>query len=174
MRPYAVQKVSDREGNLLEENRPESHAVIRADTAFIMTNLLRGVVQRGTAASAARLDWPLGGKTGTTNDFSDAWFTGFDPNITVGVWVGFDDRKPLGASQTGAVAALPIWIDFMRSYIEKRCDRQNPPAFQPPPNIVFVPVDRATGAVAAADDPGTLLEAFISGTQPVAGLTPDR
>ncbi len=170
MDPYAVVKVSDREDNLLEENRPEPHEVIRADTAFIMANLMRGVVQHGTAASAAKLDWPLAGKTGTTNDFGDAWFTGFDPNITVGVWVGFDEKKPLGASQTGAVAALPIWIDFMTTYIEKRGDRRNQPAFQPPPNIVFVPVDRATGVVTVADNPGSLVEAFISGTQPGGGL----
>ena len=174
MRPYMVTKISDRDGNLLEENRPEPHEAIRADTAFIMTNLLRGVVQRGTAASAASLNWPLGGKTGTTNDFGDAWFTGFDPNLTASVWIGFDDKKPLGQSETGAVAALPIWIEFMKTYIAKYGDPQNPPAFQPPPNIVFVPVDRATGAVSVADSPGAILEAFISGTQPGGTLAPDR
>ncbi len=174
MRPYMVTKISDRDGNLLEENRPEPHEVIRADTAFIMTNLLRGVVQRGTAATAASLDWPLGGKTGTTNDFGDAWFTGFDPNLTASVWIGFDDKKPLGQAETGAVAALPIWIEFMKTYIAKYGDRQNPPAFQPPPNIVFLPVDRASGAVTVADSPNAILEAFISGTQPGGSLGPER
>jgi penicillin-binding protein 1A len=174
MRPYTITKIADRDGNLLEENRPEPHEVIRADTAFIMTNLLHGVVQRGTAASAASLDWPLGGKTGTTNDFGDAWFTGFDPNLTAAVWIGFDDKKPLGPSETGAVAALPIWIEFMKTYIAKRCDRQNPPTFQPPPNIVFLPVDRASGAVTVAGAPNAIVEAFISGTQPGGSLGPDR
>ena len=174
MRPYAITRISDRDGNLLEENRPEPHEVIRADTAFIMTNLLRGVVLRGTAGSAASLNWPLGGKTGTTNDYGDAWFTGFDPNLTAAVWVGFDDKKPLGASETGAVAALPIWSEFMKTYVEKRCDRQNPPTFQAPPNIVFLPVDRATGVVTVADSPNSILEAFISGTQPGGSLGPDR
>ena len=111
--------IADREGNMLEENRPEPHEAIRADTAFVMTNLLRGVVQRGTAAAAAALDWPLAGKTGTMDEYTDAWFIGFDPNITVGVWVGYDEKKPIGDGETGAAAALPIWMDFMRAYIEQ-------------------------------------------------------
>jgi penicillin-binding protein 1A len=166
MQPYQVLRILDRDGNLLEENRPYPRDVIRADTAYVMTSLMRGVVQRGTAAAAAALDWPLGGKTGTTNDYTDAWFTGFDPNITVGVWVGYDDKKPLGPSETGSATALPIWIDFMRAYIEKRGDRQNPPSFEPPGNIVFVSVDRATGQPLSADSPGGITEAFIAGTQP--------
>ncbi len=166
MKPYEILRVTDRQGNLLEENHPQPRDAIRADTAFVMTNLLRGVVERGTAAAAASLGWPLGGKTGTTNDFTDAWFTGFDPNITVGVWIGFDDKKPLGPAETGAAAALPVWIDFMKAYIEKRCDRQNPPAFEPPSNIVFVTVDRASGQPLTGDAPGGINEAFIAGTQP--------
>jgi penicillin-binding protein 1A len=164
MRPYPIVKISDRNGNLLEESRPDPQDAIRADTAFVMTNLLRGVVQRGTAASAAKLGWPLGGKTGTTDDYGDAWFIGFDPDITVGVWVGHDERKPIGHNETGGVAALPIWIEFMRAYIETR-DPKNPPDFTPPGNIVFVPVNASNGTVA---DEGTtgINEAFISGTQP--------
>jgi membrane peptidoglycan carboxypeptidase len=117
MRPFQILKIVDRQGNLLEENRPQPREAIRADTAYVMTNLMRGVVVRGTGAAAAALDWPLGGKTGTTNDYTDAWFTGFDPNVTVGVWIGHDDKKPLGPSETGAVAALPIWTEFMKAYI---------------------------------------------------------
>src|SRR5687767_5664113 len=83
MKPYTVQKVTDREGNVLEENRPEPKDAIRADTAFVVTNLLRGVVQHGTATKARALDWPVGGKTGTTDDYTDAWFIGFDPDITL-------------------------------------------------------------------------------------------
>lgn len=166
MEPYQILKITDRVGNLLEENRPQPREALRADTAYVMTNLLRGVVQRGTAASAASLQWPLGGKTGTTNDYTDAWFIGFDPTITVGVWVGYDDKKPLGPAETGAQAALPIWKAFMKVYIEARGDRKNPPAFEAPGNIVFVSVDRATGQPAAADTPGAIAEAFIAGTQP--------
>jgi penicillin-binding protein 1A len=166
MRPYQIVKIVDRQGNLLEENRPQPREAIRADTAYVMTSLMQGVVQRGTAAAAAVLQWPLGGKTGTTNDYTDAWFTGFDPNTTVGVWIGHDDKKPLGPAETGAAAALPIWIDFVKAYIDLRGDRRNPPAFQPPGNIVFVSIDRASGQPLAGDTPGAINEAFIAGTQP--------
>jgi penicillin-binding protein 1A len=166
MKPYQILKIVDRQGNLLEENRPQPREAIRADTAYVMTSLMRGVVQRGTGAAAAALEWPLGGKTGTTNDFTDAWFTGFDPNLTAGVWVGHDDKKPLGPSETGAMAALPIWIDFMKVYIDKRGDRQNPPTFEAPGNIVFVNIDRASGQPLPGDSPGAISEAFIAGTQP--------
>jgi penicillin-binding protein 1A len=163
MRPYGVVKIVDRDGNLLEETRPEPHDAIRADTAFVMTNLLRGVVQRGTAEAAASLGWPLGGKTGTTDDYGDAWFVGFDPDITVGVWVGYDERKTIGPSETGAQAALPIWIDFMKAYIATR-DRNHPPEFVPPGNIVFLSVDKGNGA--PTGEGAGINEAFISGTQP--------
>ncbi len=163
MRPYPILKVSDREGNILEENRPEPKDAIRADTAFVMTNLLRGVVQRGTAAKAAALNWPVGGKTGTTDDYTDAWFIGFDPDITIGVWVGLDQKKPIGRNQTGAEAALPIWIDIMKAWIG---DRKEPATFDPPGNIVFVSVEKGSGSAAIPGSPGAISEAFIAGTQP--------
>jgi penicillin-binding protein 1A len=149
-----VVSVADREGNVLEENRPQAREAIRADTAFVMTNLLRGVVREGTAAAAASLNWPLAGKTGTVDDYTDAWFVGFDPDITVGVWIGYDEKKPLGRNETGAQAALPVWIDFMKAYIAARGDRENPPSFEAPGNIVFARLDNGT------------TEAFINGTQP--------
>ena len=170
MKPYPILTISDRNGNLLEESRPESRDAIRADTAFVMTNLLRGVVQRGTAGSASKLGWPLGGKTGTTDDFGDAWFIGFDPDITVGVWVGHDERKPIGHNETGGVVALPIWIEFMRAYIETR-DPKSPPEFIPPGNIVFLPVNASSGAPAEEGATG-INEAFISGTQPGTAFPP--
>jgi penicillin-binding protein 1A len=154
LEPYSVLSIADREGNILLENRPEPHEAIRADTAFIMTNLLRGVVEHGTATAAARLDWPLAGKTGTMDEYTDAWFVGFDPNVTVGVWVGYDEKKPLGNGETGAATALPIWMDFMKVYLEKNGDRKNPPQFEAPGNIVFVTLDSGAS------------EAFINGTQP--------
>jgi penicillin-binding protein 1A len=163
MTPYSVLKVTDREGNVLEENRPEPKDAIRADTAYVLTNLLRGVVQRGTAAKAASLNWPIGGKTGTTDDYSDAWFIGFDPDITLGVWVGYDQKKPLGPAMTGAEAALPIWMEIMKEWIG---DRKDPPKFEPPGNIVFVSVDKGTGDATDPGTPGSISEAFIAGTQP--------
>jgi penicillin-binding protein 1A len=163
MTPYSVLKVTDREGNLLEENRPEPQDAIRADTAYVMTTLLRGVVEHGTAVKAASINWPIAGKTGTTDDFSDAWFIGFDPDITLGVWVGYDQKKPLGSGMSGAEAALPIWIDIFKTWIG---DRKDPPKFEAPGNIVFVAVDKSSGNAANPGDPGAINEAFIAGTQP--------
>jgi penicillin-binding protein 1A len=173
MRPFGVRTVTDRDGALLEENRAEPIDVIRADTAFIMTSLLRGVVAHGTGQAAASLNWPLAGKTGTVDDNTDAWFVGFDPNLTVGVWTGLDEKKSLGGSETGAQAALPIWMEFMRAYIESRPDPEEPPQFEAPGNIVLLPVDAATGELATPGAPGIIMETFISGTQPGGfGLEP--
>lgn len=165
MEPTQVLSVTDREGVTLEEHTPVARDAIRADTAYVMTSLLRGVVQRGTAASAASLNWPLAGKTGTVNDYTDAWFMGFDPDITLGVWLGYDEKKPIGNGETGTTAALPIWIDIMRAWLDGR-DREHPPEFEAPGNIVFVPVDRATGQPVDAGTPQAITEAFITGTQP--------
>jgi membrane carboxypeptidase/penicillin-binding protein len=163
LRPYSVLKVTDRDGNVLEENRPEPKDAIRADTAYVMTSLLRGVVQRGTAAKAASLNWPIGGKTGTTDDYTDAWFIGFDPDITIGLWVGYDQKRSMGQLGTGSDSALPIWIEIMKAWIGTRKD---PPQFEPPGNIVFVSVDRGSGEEVTDGTPGAISEAFIAGTQP--------
>ena len=163
MAPHEITRIADRDGKVLEDNRPEAHDTIRADTAYVMLNILRGVVDRGTGQSARSLGWPLGGKTGTVDDFTDGWFVGFDPDITVGVWVGFDQKRSLGNSQDGASVALPIWRDFMRAYIETR---PAPGGFVQPSNIVFVDVDATTGQVTEPWAANAIQEAFIAGTQP--------
>jgi penicillin-binding protein 1A len=112
--PRYIRKVTDYDGHLREEIYPEVRDVISAKTARTMVSLLQGVVQQGTATEARILKHPLAGKTGTTNDFTDAWFIGFSPSITCGVWIGFDEKKTLGNKETGGAAALPIWIDFMK------------------------------------------------------------
>jgi penicillin-binding protein 1A len=101
-----------------------------------MLALLREVVTGGTAASAAQLKHPLGGKTGTTNDFTDAWFVGFSPSVTAGVWVGYDDRESLGEKETGAKAALPIWIDFMRAVVAAHPGEQFAVPTKPAPSLI--------------------------------------
>jgi penicillin-binding protein 1A len=111
--PRFITKVTDYEGRVLEEDYPEAKDVVSARTARIMTSMLREVVLHGTAVAAAKMPFPIAGKTGTTNDFTDAWFVGFSPSITCGVWIGFDEKKSLGAKETGAHAALPIWMNFM-------------------------------------------------------------
>jgi len=118
--PRYIRKVTDYDGRVLEEDYPEVRDVVSARTARIMVGMLREVVLHGTGYQASKLNHPLGGKTGTTNDFTDAWFVGFSPSITCGVWVGFDEKKTLGNKETGAVAALPIWMDFMRVALKGR------------------------------------------------------
>ena len=159
MEPSAIRSVSDREGSILFESRPQPHEALKADTAFLIAHLLRGVVEHGTARAALSLEWPFAGKTGTMDEYTDAWFIGFDADVTVGVWVGYDEKRSLGYGETGASAALPIWMDVMRGYLERRTDRSNPPAIEAPGNIVFVTL------------PSGQSEAFISGTQP-DGLLP--
>lgn len=174
MKPWTLLHVKDREGNLLEQNRPEPADVIGADSAFVMTSILRGVLTpRGTGARAASMAaaWPMAGKTGTVDNNTDAWFIGFDPDITVGVWIGMDDkRKSLGGDEQGAKAALPMWMDFMQGYIAQRAAALAPPQFLPPGNIVFLPVDKATGTLATQESAAAITESFIAGTEP-GGLT---
>jgi penicillin-binding protein 1A len=124
--PRLIRKVSNADGIALWEQMPEVKEVIAQPTARTMMTLLRGVTQHGTGAAAAQLNHPLGGKTGTTSDFTDAWFLGFSPSLTCGVWVGYDSRESLGNKETGAVAALPIWIDFMRTAIAGKDDEKFP------------------------------------------------
>lgn len=111
--PRYIAKVTDYEGRILEEDYSDAKDAISSRTARIMTSMLREVVLHGTAIAAAKMPYPLAGKTGTTNDFTDAWFVGFSPNLTCGVWIGYDEKKSLGEKETGARAALPIWMQFM-------------------------------------------------------------
>ena len=179
LKPYFISRVEDREGNILEETKIESEDVISPQTAYLMTYMMEGVVQRGTAQAAAPLtaDKPLAGKTGTTDNFTDAWFIGFSPSLCAGVWVGYDDNRKLGRDETGAVAALPIWIDFFRSLIEsekKKAKEGNTEVkfeeFEVPPNIIFLPIDRMTGLLAAPICKWRFMEAFVEG----AGNIPSR
>ncbi len=149
--PRLITKVTDYEGRVLEEDFPDVKDVISARTARIMTSMLREVVLHGTGAAAASLKYPLAGKTGTTNDFTDAWFLGFSPAMTCGVWVGYDEKKSLGPKETGARAALPIWMDFMKVALAGKDpgDFQLPPAS--PPTALPQKVDTPDVAPAAEE-----------------------
>ena len=167
MAPYQIERIVDRNGATLEENRPAPQDGLRADTAYIMVSLMRGVVQHGTGRGARRLEWPVGGKTGTMDNYTDAWFVGFDPDITVGVWVGYDEKRTMGHGEEGARVALPIWRDFMRAHIDLgRAADAAPAEFVAPSNIVFTTVDRQTGRPAEPWARGAIQEAFIAGTTP--------
>ena len=115
--PRLIRKVSNADGVTLWEDAPAVDEVIDQQTARTMMTLLRAVTQYGTGAATQQLNHPLGGKTGTTSDYTDAWFLGFSPSVTCGVWVGYDSRQSLGEKETGARAALPIWMTFMKAAI---------------------------------------------------------
>ncbi len=130
MTPMLITRITDNEGNVLEEKLPEAHDALRPETAATMANILRGVVLRGTAQRAASLGRPLCGKTGTTDNWSDTWFVGFERDMVAGVWSGFDDkRKSLGRGQDGARTSLPIFMDFWREASKQLPKDQ---AFPPP------------------------------------------
>jgi len=201
-RPYLVTKIEDKDGNVLEENLPSTEEVISPQMAYMMTYLLQGVIQRGTAKAAAALNWPLAGKTGTTNKFTDAWFIGFSPSLCAGVWVGYDSKVTMGDRQSGAVVALPIWIDFFSRVIEDKkkkfaedlvsrpapeqtsenvgqeagqAPEMTSPAiedFEVPPNLVFVTIDRKTGLLASPICKYPFREVFLPGTEPTRYCTP--
>ena len=174
LRPYFISRIEDREGNVLEEARVEAEEVISPQTAYLVTSLMEGVIQRGTAAPfAGSLGIPLGGKTGTTSDFSDAWFIGFSPSLCAGVWVGNESRVSLGDRQSGAVAALPAWVVFMKRLIDDETKKAEAEGREPffedfevPPNIAFLEVDRKTGLLATSNCLWPIREAFLAGTEP--------
>ena len=113
--PHMIRRVTSYDGALLEQSHPTVHDVVVPDVARTMVAMLEDVVNFGTGVGAKALGRPAGGKTGTTNDFTDAWFMGFTPQLTAGVWVGFDDKQvSLGKGETGARAALPVWLSFMQ------------------------------------------------------------
>ncbi|AFL89993.1 penicillin-binding protein, 1A family [Terriglobus roseus DSM 18391] len=120
IKPHVIRRIVQADGLPLKQSAPQVKEVVSVDTARTMMKLLEAVPQYGTAAVAgATLKHPLGGKTGTTNSYTDAWFIGFSPSVTAGSWIGFDDRKSLGEKETGAKAALPMWIDFMKAAIAR-------------------------------------------------------
>jgi penicillin-binding protein 1A len=139
--PVFITKVVDRDGVVLEENKPRLQQVISSPTAYLMTSLLKSVVNEGTGRRVRALKRSCAGKTGTTNDVRDAWFVGYTPDIIAGTWVGFDDQKPLGKNETGAVAASPIWLNFMQGILEGTPRK----IFSIPEGIVFMRIDAETG-----------------------------
>jgi len=162
--PYLVEEVRSRDGSILEAAKPAAHEVLSPQIAAVMNALLEGVITDGTGAAAASLGRPLAGKTGTTDDCTDAWFIGYTPDLVVGVWVGFDTKKSLGSRETGAQAALPIWQFFMEEAL--RTETSVP--FPEVEGVTHVSVDRTTGlrAVETAGCVERVNESFLQGTEP--------
>ncbi len=161
--PVFVLSVIDRDGRVLEEAQADRHRVIEADTAFLMTSMLESVIQHGTGQKAKALNRPAAGKTGTTNDTYDAWFIGYTREYIAGVWVGFDDEQPLGKTETGAAAALPIWLEFMQRVLADEPVK----VFEAPEGIVFTKIDAQTGLLPVPESRKTIFECFKEGTVPV-------
>lgn len=170
MEPIFINRVLDRNGNLVEQNRPTAREVMRADIAYLITDVLEGVTRRGTAVKARVLNRPVAGKTGTTDDCTDAWFVGYTPSLIAGVWVGYDEKKSLGHKETGAQAALPIWIEFMESVLKDQPKED----FQPTSNIITLAIDRFTGLRATPDCTDVIIESFIAGTEPKQFCGPEH
>jgi penicillin-binding protein 1A len=180
--PIFIKKITDKEGNILEEKLPSPkrvsphegdgsgvegggkspEQVVSPETAYIITNLLEGVVRNGTGWRAKALGRPCAGKTGTTDDYSDAWFMGYTPDLITGVWVGFDQEKPLGKDETGSRAACPIWLDYMKTVLEGKPIKHFPVT----PGIVFAKIDPETGLLASPSSRNTVFECFKEGTAP--------
>jgi len=169
--PYFISEIYDRDGRLEERYFPRTERVMSAQVTYLMLHVLKGVVERGTGQSARWIDANLVGKTGTTDLYSDAWFVGFSPRITVGVWVGRDLKAPIGKKMTGAKAAQPIWNQFMSDYLATVDEEVRAEDFPVPPGVVFSPVDWITGERAiprCANQTSVILEAFLDGTEPTA------
>ncbi|HSO61291.1 MAG TPA: PBP1A family penicillin-binding protein [Desulfobacterales bacterium] len=160
--PVFVLKIVDRNGQVLEEAGAARRQVIEKDTAYLMTSLLESVVQHGTGQRVKALNRPAAGKTGTTNDMYDAWFLGYTREYIAGTWVGFDDEAPLGRVETGAVAAIPIWLGFMKQVLAN----QPAQAFEPPEGVVFAKIDAETGLLPVPESRKTIFECFKDGTVP--------
>ena len=166
LHPTAVRYVLDAQGKLLEENVPEPKQVLTPELAFVATQMLKGTIERGTGVAAKALGRPAAAKTGTTNDYSNAWFIGFTPQLATGVWVGYDRPRSLGKDETGSRVAVPIWTTFMQSALAGMPAED----FPIPEKVVLVPVDLDQ----AGDCTRPALMAFVVGTEPAQVCGPAR
>jgi penicillin-binding protein 1A len=166
MPPTVVRYVTDAQGKLLEEAVPEGKQAVAPETAYVITHMLKGVVDRGTGQGAKVLGRPIAAKTGTTNDYSNAWFIGFTPRLATGVWVGYDRPRSLGPDETGSRVAVPIWTTYMRKILGDAPKED----FPVPERVVLAPVDL---------DPSdecvhVVMMAFVRGTEPTVACGPRR
>jgi len=158
----AAAETTTLDSSTLTEENPVQPGIISEQTAYIITNLLADAVREGTAWRVRDLGRPVAGKTGTSDDFKDAWFIGYTPDILCGVWVGYDDMIPLGAQESGAKAAVPLFLDFMQTAVADRPVSD----FRVPVGVVFAQVNRKTGLIAANPSADTQFECFKENALP--------
>jgi penicillin-binding protein 1A len=166
VKPQRIVRITDQTDRVLEEPPGELSEATQPQVAFELAYMMKGTIDRGTAFEAHDLPDPLAGKTGTTNGYTDAWFIGFSPEYTVGVWIGYDDpSRSLGPGATGAAVALPVWIDIFKKFDDLKL-RTPRPEFEMPPGIVIVPMDLKTGRRGSGPCSRIVMEAFIAGQEP--------
>jgi penicillin-binding protein 1A len=159
--PRFIMRVTDSQGNVIDENVPQMEQAISPETAYLITSMLQSVIDHGTGRKAKALGRPAAGKTGTTNDMDDAWFIGYTPQLLAGLWVGFDEKRTLGKGETGGHVAAPIWKRFMERALEGAPILD----FPVPAGISFAWINPHTGQRVMPGD-GGLLECFRRGTEP--------
>jgi penicillin-binding protein 1A len=165
--PITVVKVTDASGVVLEEHHAAPEQVIPPPVAALTTSLMRSVVEEGTAVAVLELGRPAAGKTGTAQEFRDAWFTGYTADLVASAWVGFDDHESIGPGETGGRAALPLWLQFMKAAHQGKPVRD----FEVPEGVVQVRIDPVTGLLAGRSVPGRV-ESFLAGTEPTTNAPP--
>src|SRR6266446_6307042 len=158
IRPTAIRYILDAQHKLLEENVPQGRQALPPDLAYVITHMMMGTVERGTGQAARALGRPVAAKTGTTNDYSNAWFIGFTPTLATGVWVGYDRPRSLGKDETGSRVAVPIWTTFMKEALAGKPVED----FPVPEGVVIMPVDLSASGTCARLVP----MAFLVGTEP--------
>jgi penicillin-binding protein 1A len=163
VQPLSILNVKDPSGKTLEQHSPQITEAIAPSTAYIMTYMMENVINNGTATIIRQmgLTGPCAGKTGTTNESTDAWFIGFTPDIVVGIWIGYDDKTPMGKNMTGGVAAAPLWAEFMMNTYGTLQHE-----FQVPDNIVFKKICTKSGKLATQHCPTVIDAPFIEGSEP--------
>jgi penicillin-binding protein 1A len=173
VQPYMIDRVVEAGGRQLEQRTPVTRTTTDPRVAFVLTHMLQGVVQRGTAASLRSLPLAIAGKTGTTDSYSDAWFVGFTPRYTLLVWVGYDVKRSLGSGMTGSAAALPIWRAIAERGLEEGWLAKGED-FGAPPGVTVQTVDRGTGLLPGSGSDRVIQEAFVQGTEPVQEATSEN
>lgn len=161
MKPVAIKQVVSSDGQILEFNIPEGHKVTSPGVAYLVTSMLQDVIRRGTGRRASGLKVPSAGKTGTTDNFIDAWFVGYTPGLLAGVWVGYDNPVSLGNGMSGGRVAAPIWLNFM-----KAVTKNDTGDFIKPDNVVKYYIDKETGLQVLNNSANAVEEYFIDGTEP--------
>jgi membrane carboxypeptidase/penicillin-binding protein len=165
VKPLLINSIVDEHGHILEKNNPEPELVIRPQTAYILTSMMQSVVNEGTGFTIRQVGFngPAAGKTGTTDDYTDAWFIGYTPTLTCGIWIGYDTKRTIFRGATGGVIAAPVWGEIMKKVFTDTIT-----AFPVPPDINTVAICEESGKLGTPQCPKVRYEVFISGTEPTS------